>query len=190
MNLEVQGEALRNMRDELAKLWDKNNIPKHHREIFEICCKNATLQFLHQIFSKEMEEIQSNKSPILACVKAINAREGCLARLKQADKIFKEMSEEQENINNDNIEDALNKSSELLTHLRILSLNVVECVKKWKENFSYIFLLANSTCIKQGALFLPYVFNNENYLLKVENSLFFNFFTNFKIIYFEISMNF
>ena len=168
MNMELQSEALRNIRDELTKIWDKNNIPEHHREIFDICCKNATLQRLHEIFSKEVEEMQNKKSAILACVKAIKAREGCLSQLKQVDKVLKNMSENQENEEDpENLEELINRCSELLTHLRILSLNVVECVGKWKENFSYLFLLANSVGIKQGALFLPYLYNGENYLLKV-----------------------
>lgn len=164
MNLELQGESLRNMRDELIKIWDKNIIPDHHREIFDICCKEASVQRLHEIFFKEMEELQNKKSPILAAVKAIKAREGCLTQLKQIEKMFKG---DQENYSNEKLEEMINKSSELLTHLRILSLNVVECVSKWKENFSYLFLLANSVYFKQGALVLPYLFNNENYLLKV-----------------------
>lgn len=167
VNLELQGEALRNMRDELTKLWEKNSVPDHHREIFDICCKNASVQRMHEIFSKEIEELSNKKSPVLACIKAIKAREGCLSQLRQLEKMFKGLNEEQENYGNENMEEMVNKCSELLTHLRILSLNVVECVSKWKENFSYLFLLSNNAYIKQGALFLPYVFNNENYLLKV-----------------------
>ena len=164
---DLQSEAVRIMRDETLKLWEKNSVPEHHREIFEICCKNATLQRLHEIFSREIEEISNKKSPVLACIKAIKAREGCLAQLRQVEKGFKGLGEDQENLSSEGIEEMVNKGSELLTHLRILSLNVVECVAKWKENFSYLFLLSNSAFIKQGALFLPYVFNNENYLLKV-----------------------
>lgn len=167
INLEFQNEALRNMRDELVKLWEKNNVPEHHREIFDICCKNASLQRLHEIISIEIEEIQSKKSSVLACIKAITAREGCLGHLKHAEKSIKASLEDQENIDNENFEELISKSSELLTHLRMLSLNVVECINKWKENFSYLFLLANSAYIKQGALFLPYLYNHENYLLKV-----------------------
>lgn len=69
--------------------------------------------------------------------------------------------------NAENIAEIVAKSSELLTHLRILSLNVVECVSKWKENFKYLFLLANCNFIKTSALFLPYFYKEENYLLKV-----------------------
>lgn len=172
------------MRDEVVKLWDRNSIPDHHREIFEICCKNATLQRLHEIFAKEMEEISNKKSPITACVKAINAREGCLAKLRQVEKMFKGLGEEQGNYtSSEGMEEMVNKASELLTHLRILSLNVVECVGKWKENFSYLFLLANSAFIKQGALFLPYVFNNENYLLKMIKDLDFLCYSNLGVFF-------
>lgn len=92
-------------------------------------------------------------------------------------------------INNESqIPEILSKASELMTHLRILSLNCVETIHKWKENFSHLFLLSNNTFIKQNALFLPYMVEGENYLIKMCRDL--DFLTGSKISrYFNFSKN-
>ena len=91
-------------------------------------------------------------------MRAVKAREGCLSQLKLQEKTL-QLSENKEEIKN--------RASELLTHLRILSLNVVETINKWKENLSYSFLLANNAYIKQNALFFKYIFEGENYLMRL-----------------------
>ncbi len=91
-------------------------------------------------------------------MRAIKAREGCLSQLKLQERTL-QLSENKEEIRN--------RASELLTHLRILSLNVVETLNKWRENLAYNFLLANNAYIKQNALFFKYNFEGENYLMKL-----------------------
>lgn len=93
----------------------------------------------------------------------MKAREGCLGQLKLQEKMLQ--------LSKDDVSETLTKVSELMTHLRILTLNCVETINKWKESLSYYFLLANNVLIKQNALFLPYMYEGENYLFKITHDL-------------------
>jgi len=47
--------------------------------------------------------------------------------------------EEEPQRNVDDVEQDIEKVTELLTHLRIISLNVVECILRWREHLLHIY---------------------------------------------------
>ena len=58
----------------------------------------------------------------------------------------------------------------MLTHLRILSINVVDWIVRWKKSFKefLVLLSKNSENLKmQGNVVIPFIINDENYLLKM-----------------------
>ena len=65
------------------------------------------------------------------------------------------------------VEDIQQESKELIHSLRILTLNVVEMIVKWREQIIYMYLLAGGEVALQNAGPLPFIFQETNYLLKV-----------------------
>ncbi len=57
---------------------------------------------------------------------------------------------------------------ELITHYRIFSLNVVESITKWRDWLEV--QLQNASDKQRQALYVPYLYNEQNYLLKVERN--------------------
>ena len=130
------------------------------RKYFNKCMKYVKGKKIVDILNREAVEIKTRRSAVQNVMKAIRARESCLQQIMNL-------------CNNINAEDMqqvpdqhINKASELLTHLRILSLNVVECVLRWRN---YLIKLIKQCRPKANTskIVLTYLFENENYLLKV-----------------------
>jgi hypothetical protein len=93
------------------------------------------------------------------------ARENCLTQLKE---MTTKLTEDGKNTENQiQHEKIIEKSSELLTHLRILSLNVVECILRWREYIQQIYYLTRSIVKTNQTIMIPFMFNDANYLIKV-----------------------
>lgn len=66
----------------------------------------------------------------------------------------------------------------MLTHLRILSINVIECILKWKNSFKeyLLFLSKSSENLKvYGNIVIPFIISDRNYVLKMKRDLNFLF---------------
>lgn len=63
--------------------------------------------------------------------------------------------------------DIIEKSSELLTHLRILSLNVVECILRWREYIQQAYYITRSIVKTNQTIMIPFMYEEINYLIKV-----------------------
>lgn len=69
--------------------------------------------------------------------------------------------------------DIIEKSSELLTHLRILSLNVVECILRWREYIQQAYYITRSIVKTNQTIMIPFMYEEINYLIKVKKLSFF-----------------
>jgi len=65
-------------------------------------------------------------------------------------------------------EELKEKASELLTHVRILSLNAVETILKWREYIQQAYYITRGVVKANQTIIIPFLYNDVNYLLKVK----------------------
>lgn len=109
-----------------------------------------------QILQEEIQALEQKRSTIQLCLRAIKARELCMKRLCEK---LEALNTEDEDIFND----ALMKCSEILTHLRILTLSVVESVVRWREMFAPFFQFTQKSPF--ALPYLPFQYGDKNYTL-------------------------
>jgi deoxyribodipyrimidine photolyase-like uncharacterized protein len=62
--------------------------------------------------------------------------------------------------------------SELITHIRILSLNCVEQIIKWREYLNNIYNMNHIQFAPTGRVItIPYIYQSNNYILKIKTDL-------------------
>ncbi len=93
------------------------------------------------------------------------ARENCLKQLRElVGRLQTELNDRADQIDHDQI---IERSSELLTHLRILSLNVVESILRWRDYIQQIYYISRGVVKTNQAVMIPYLYEETNYLIKV-----------------------
>ncbi|CAD8174902.1 unnamed protein product [Paramecium octaurelia] len=140
----------------LIEVQDYYIIPEFHRQLFLMCLQ--TLPKNTQAIQFEIEEMQQKKSHIQLCMQAVEAREKCLALLINHIQQFQDCPGD---------EQLLQKSAELITHLRILSINVVEQILGWRQYLMKFLVNIHS----HESISLPYLYQRENYLIKMRKDI-------------------
>jgi len=153
--------------EKLLEEWEKLNIPAFHRETFFRCENMQNIKQTTEIIKKEIEELENNCSPIQLALRAITARENCLKHLKGL--IAKLDNKDQQGEEPVNEEELKQKASELLTHLRILSLNAVETILKWREYIQQIYYITRGVVKANQTVLIPFLHQDVNYLIKMKN---------------------
>ncbi|CAD8099302.1 unnamed protein product [Paramecium sonneborni] len=156
MNNQQVDQSRSSMNQYFAKLievQDYHNIPEFHRQLFQMCLR--TLPKIKQAIQSEIEEIQLKKSHIQQCMQAIENREKCFSFLLNHIQLIQDNPQD---------EQLIFKSAELITHLRILSINVVESIIGWRQ-YLMKYLVNIHTL---DSISLPYTYFNENYLIKMK----------------------
>ena len=113
---------------------------------------------------------------IQGAIRSIIARNQCL---KQVRLICAQLQDHLENPNRNQqpasqdpvIQQYIQQSSELLTHMRIISLNVVECILRWREHLLSIYKLQKQKN-KKATLNIKFQdsgIDGANYLLKMKS---------------------
>jgi len=154
--------------DRLLATWDRLSIPMFHREAFLKCENLQNLKHTVEIIKKEIDDVETSCSTIQLAIKAVTARENCLRQLKALTQVFCEKADE---ITKGSAyeEELKQKAAELLTHLRILSLNVVDSILRWREYIQQTFA-SNRGPIKASQAFVPiFIYNQSNYLIKLKS---------------------
>ncbi|EAS03240.2 hypothetical protein TTHERM_00535760 (macronuclear) [Tetrahymena thermophila SB210] len=164
--------------------WQQKDIPHFHRKAFSEAVKGLPKIEIVQHVYKELKFMKKDRAQIQICLKVIRARETCLETLKQQIELLKVPIDEQ-------YEKNLQEISTTLKDLRILSLEVVEQILRWREsilNFHYTkqaALLENQkgsvTSIQSPKqqqkqfqnlnMQLPFYYNQRNYLLKMRDDI-------------------
>lgn len=112
--------------------------------------------------------IESNISKF--ALRAVTARENCLKQLRN---LIQRQNEAQNQEGGNGEQDAAKeeefqqKASEFLTHLRILSLNAVETILKWREYIQQTYYITRGVVKANQTIIIPFLYNDSNYLLKV-----------------------
>ncbi|CAD8086576.1 unnamed protein product [Paramecium sonneborni] len=145
-----------NNTSKLLEVQDYYNIPEFHRQLFLMCLQ--TVPKNNQAIQFEIEEMQQKKSHIQLCMQAVEAREKCLSFL---------INHIQQLLDYPGDEQLLQKSAELITHLRILSINVVEQIIGWRQYLMKFLVNIHS----EESISLPYIYLRENYLIKMRKDI-------------------
>ncbi len=112
--------------------------------------------------------------------RAVLARENCLKHLREVIKNIADAENSEQGALDEVVGKVFNmieclvtyfstQASELLTHLRILSLNAVECIVKWRELIQNIYYLSRGVVKPTQPASIPFWYYGVNYLLKVQN---------------------
>lgn len=109
------------------------------------------------MIAKEIENLKKNKAPIQKVVLGIRARERLLADIQSFN--FNETM---------GLDDYILQMSDKLQHLRILSLNVVECIMFWREQMLYAENQARTDDNNEPIPIISFLWENENYFLKMK----------------------
>jgi len=158
----------RAQQEKLLSIWDRFNIPLFHRDTFLKCENTQNMKQTIEILKREIDELESNCSPIQLAIRAITARENCLKQLKSLASKLQNHFESQER-DQGNEEEMKEKASELLTHVRILSLNAVETILKWREYIQQAYYITRGVVKANQTIIIPFLYNEINYLLKMKN---------------------
>lgn len=146
------------------------------REVFLKCENPIQLKQTIDIIKKEIDELEGNRSPVQVsayylidklknALRAVTARENCLRHLR--DLTNKLQTDHDESSNQFDNEQFIEKASELLTHLRILSLNVVESILRWRDYIQQIYYISRGVVKTNQAIMIPFLLDETNYLIKV-----------------------
>jgi len=154
--------------ERLLATWDRLNIPLFHREAFVKCENIQNLKQTVENIKKEIDEIETNCSSIQLAIKAVTARENCLKQLRAVIQKFYQSASGQEGADEINEEELKQKSFELLTHLRLISLNVIETILKWREYIHQTFYSSRTAVKAVQLLSFPFIYNQSNYLTKMK----------------------
>jgi len=155
------------LQERLLATWDRLSIPMFHRESFVKCENIQNLKQTVENIKKEIDEIETNCSSVQMAIKAVTARENCLKQLRNVITKFSQHAEGQE-VEGFNEEELKQKSVELLSHLRLISLNVIETILKWREYIHQTFYSSRNTTKATQLMSVPFIYNQSNYLIKMK----------------------
>lgn len=119
---EISPDQIEILKDELKITWEKFGIPEQHQRIFNFHMANLTkLQSATKI-AREIDNIEKEKGNITAVIHTIASREANLAELIQKTKMHHGPN--------------VNKFIKPIELLRDITLQCIECIKIWKNEFS------------------------------------------------------
>ena len=172
-------ETLNELKARLEEEWDKQSIPTYFRETFRTTVYSLSRHKAVAIISRELEELKRKKSTIQVAMEAVKAREESLKNVKEMLEYFSKSSGWEKD------EELCGEVIELLSAYRILTLNAVESIIKWKEQLVYALILNKHDSIGKHKT-LVFEWAGENYIHRMRTDLNFLFSSDFKkIFYFE-----
>lgn len=167
----ITDEIVDYLDSELARLWREKSIDEFHQETFLAAVTGMPRDFSAPMIAREIENLKKNHGSIQHLQRAILAREECLTDLEKSkekieDAISKENYDEDGGLLVDGFpleEDLMDSLCHQIHALRLLSLNVVDCIVKWRESILYAY------SIKKQDVKVSYIYKDENYLTKMKS---------------------
>ncbi|KAL4504410.1 hypothetical protein ABPG72_009856 [Tetrahymena utriculariae] len=148
---------------QLKNEWNLFNIPVHHKEIYAELLRHIPKDQAVGFIQKEMQKVKSNQSNIQQCMMYIDQREQSIGELEECVNEYEQVQDAKLRI------DIVEKISKLLVHIRQITLYVVESICKWKDGLQLY--LSSIVDDKKQSFIIAYIYNNDNYLLKIQTDL-------------------
>jgi hypothetical protein len=154
-------ETISNLKVLLENEWNAKKIPLELQQSFSRCVWTLPRHKVILIISREIEDLKYNRSPMQAAIRAVTAREESLNSIHEMNSYLKEVSGWEK------MKEVQLECAELLHAHRILTISAIESIGKWRD------LILFSTLINHEAnnLHMPFIWNEENYLMKLKTDL-------------------
>lgn len=158
---EASEEAISNVKAVLQALWNSKNVPIELQEVFNENVWGLPRHKALTIATREIDDLKHNRSALQSAIRSVIAREESLESIYEMNKYL-------EAVNGwEKMKDVQLECAELLHAHRILTINAVESIEKWRE------LIRSSAMVNngKGSIHVKFVWKKENYLLKMRNDL-------------------
>jgi hypothetical protein len=153
----VSDQILKNLASEVRSIWDEKAIPSEQRAVFMDSLEGLPKRKKAVAIAKHIDELINNKAMVQYVLRTISARDKALKKLQGLCEFVTQA---------ESIEDsAVQQSIDLLSALRLLSLNVVECIVAWREQLA----ATNPTDLKLKKA--AFVHGGQSYLLKMKQDI-------------------
>jgi hypothetical protein len=131
----------------IEEVYNDKKIPLEYMKIYFDSLSNLDSKLMVEALAKTLNQLYLDKNSIQYVIKAVKAREECIAQIK-------DMPDDQ----------SLSKIEcvEALNNLTMLSIHVVECIQNWRQDLS----AHNSALLTQ-----PFNWKGENYLILMKSDL-------------------
>ena len=155
----------------LESEWETQKIPDAQRDPFRECIQQLSFEESRPIITKEIDDLQKNKSAAQLALRAVGTREESLKSVKDMN-AYLQSSKDWEKVKEIQLE-----AAELLHAHRMLTLNAIEAIVKWRNQMHSNFNLP--------AINFPFLWEGENYLLRMREDMEFLKLSEFaKVLYF------
>lgn len=141
----------------LEEEWEKQGIPDAQRDPFRECIEAIDLDPAKIMILKEIEDLQKGKANSQLALRAVAAREESLKSVKDMND-YLNASE-----NWDKEKEIQIEAAELLHAHRMLTVNAIEAIVKWRGQMHNSFKLSPHH--------FPFMWEGENYLLRLRDDL-------------------
>jgi hypothetical protein len=128
------------------------------------------------IISREIEDLKKKRSFVQLAIDAVKAREEGIKNIKEMLQYFSKSADWEKS--NELCEEVV----EILNAHRILSLNAVESIIKWKEQLVYALILNKTDSIGKHKE-LEFIWEDQNYIIKMRNDIDFLYGSDFSKIF-------
>ncbi|OMJ93377.1 hypothetical protein SteCoe_3615 [Stentor coeruleus] len=141
----------------LQKLWKKSQISESQQKAFFDLIDTIDENKAKSYILKEIEDMEKGKSPVQIAYKSVQAREESLKSVIEMNEYLKNSTDW------DKVKNVQLEAAELLHAHRMLTLNAIEGILKWRNQLAEIFNASSQKFI--------FKHEKENYLLKLRNDL-------------------
>jgi hypothetical protein len=161
----ITEEILNALKQDLEQEWTEKQIPEIFRQQFRDCVFILGRHKAAVIIAKEIEDLQNGCSLIQLCLKAVEAREESIKSIVEMNQYLEKCKGWEQ------MPDVQSECAELLQAYRMLSLNAVESIIKWREQHMYALLLNKTDSGQRLTQKLPFMWNDQNYFKKMQNDM-------------------
>ena len=160
----ITTEALNEVKSKIEHEWESHNIPVYFREIFRKSVFGLSRHKAVAIISREIEDLKKKRSFVQTAIDAVRAREEGIKNIKEMLEYFTKSQDWEKS------SELCEEIIEILNAHRILTLNTVESIIKWKEQLVYALILNKTDSIGKHKS-INFMWDDQNYVVKMKNDL-------------------
>ena len=154
-------ESVSAIKSLLQSEWNSRGIPAEVQKVFNQTVWSLPRHKAMAIATRELEDLKHNRAAVQNAVRAAAAREESLGSIHEMNNYLKAVAGWEK------MKDVQLECAELLHAHRILTINAVESIEKWRELIRSSALVNN----EKSLMHIPFVWKSENYLVKMRNDL-------------------
>jgi hypothetical protein len=157
----ISAEDLDSLKLQLRQSWEEHEVPKELQACFESCVYRLSRRKAAAFISKEMLHLHEKSATVLAAIQAVQLREASM-------NILREIVAHVDHSSDAELQQALPACAETLETHRMLSLNAVDTIVKWREGLVYALLINNTPESYRLAKQVAFTWKGTNYLVKMK----------------------